>query len=289
MKPTLLLILTLGCAPGKDAAINDEELTLDSCAESLSSDLPEFFLNYFACVDAETASSGVTVSTDGLPPTPSAYYPSEDPNYVEFDDRGGTHSQNPNTLGIVNYEMTVPSDPTPKGITINSSLVDNSMDTSSEEYGPGPQGISLNGVVVFAAMAAPGDDLAEEQYTFDSYEAHPAGEAYHYHFNTPGPLEVLVDRGHSSSSEIGEGEVELYAIMCDGTVVMGCTELDGSSPEDSDFDAQNGHVHDIDDGAGALLENRYHTHVCVSSWSDYPFFPEIAYYDDSSCPAAGAP
>ena len=43
-------------------------------------------------------------------------------------------------------------------------------------------------------------DLSEEQYTFDLYEGHPAGETYHYHFNTPGPLEVLVDRGHSSST-----------------------------------------------------------------------------------------
>ena len=35
--------------------------------------------------------------------------------------------------------------------------------------------------------------------------------------------------------------------MCDGTIVLGCTELDGSSPDNSDFDAQSGHLHDLVD------------------------------------------
>jgi hypothetical protein len=178
-------------------------------------------------------------------------------------------------------------DPVAKGITIDATLVDNTMDTSDEEYDGGGQGIALNGVLAFAAMAAPGDDLADEQYTFDLYEGHPAGTAYHYHFNTFGPLEVLVDRGYSDSSKIGEGSVELYALMCDGTVVLGCTELDGSVPNDSDFDAQNGHVHDMSDATGVQLIDRYHTHVCDSLWPDYPFFPEIAYYEDGGCPGAG--
>lgn len=283
-----LIVIAVGCGPKLDpTAINTEELTLSSCDESLGSDLPDFFAHYFACVDASVSGSSVIVQTDGLPPTPSSYYPEEDPNYVGFDDRDGSHEKNPNQLGIQDFEIDFPMDPTPKGITINSAMVDNTMGTSDEEYGGGPQGIALNGVVAFAAMAAAGDDLADEQYTFDMYEGHPAGETYHYHFNTPGPLEVLVDRGHSSSSEYGEGEVELYAAMCDGTVVMGCTELDGSAPNDSDFDAQNGHVHDIADEAGTLLEERYHTHVCPGEWPDYPFFPEIAYYDDSGCAQGG--
>jgi hypothetical protein len=87
----------------------------------------------------------------------------------------------------------------------------------------------------------------------------------------------------------GSAEIELYGIMCDGTVVMGCTELDGSIPTFSDLDAQGGHVHDLIDETGAtLLANRYHTHICYSSVSDentygngYPqheFTPESSYY-----------
>ena len=218
-----------------------------------------------------------------LPPHPSAYYHSDDPNYVAFDDRGGTHRRNPNTIGVTNFAMTVLDNPVAKGITITGALVDNRMNTSGEEYSGGPVGISLNGVVIFAAMAAPGDDLAAEQFTFDSYEAHPAMTTYHHHFNTPGPLEVLVDRGYSGSSTPGDADIELYGIMCDGTLVLGCTELDGSAPSTADFDAQNGHLHDISAGGTVHFTNRYHTHVCLDQWPDYPFFPEIAYYEETGC------
>ena len=208
---------------------------------------------------------------------------------MEFDDRGGTHNKNPGEIAPGDYELTIPDAPVAKGIVIDASIVDNQMQTSDEEYGGGPVGISLNGVVIFAAMAAPGDDLVEEQFTFDLYEAHPAGATYHYHFNTPGPLEVLEDRGYSDSSVPGEGSVELYGIMCDGTVVLGCTELDGSAPASGDFDAQNGHLHDVSDGSTTHFTDRYHTHVCPGQWPDYPFFPEIAYYETTSCPTLGPP
>jgi len=278
MKKWLLSLTAMGCA-GTNEPINTSELTLENCDESIADDVPAFFANYFACAHITMAGGNVKIWTDGLPPTLSAYYPIDDPNYIAFDDRGGSHAQNPNTLDVQSFSITIPSDPTPKGITIDASVVDNTMNTSNEEYDGGGQGIALNGVIAFAAMAAPGDDLADEQYTFDSYEGHPAETTYHYHFNTPGPLEVLVDRGHSASSQIGQANIELYAIMCDGTAVLGCTELDGSIPNDSDFDAQNGHVHDISDGTQTLLTNRYHTHVCTDLWPEYPFYPEVAYYD----------
>ena len=67
-----------------------------------------------------------------LPPHPSAYYHSDDPNYVAFDDRGGTHRRNPNTIGVTNFAMTVLDNPVAKGITITGALVDNRMNTSGE-------------------------------------------------------------------------------------------------------------------------------------------------------------
>ncbi|MCO4746624.1 MAG: hypothetical protein KC912_17650 [Proteobacteria bacterium] len=256
---------------------------LTNCSGTIASDAPSFFTEFWACADISNASGGVQVSTDGLPPHQSAYYATDHENYVAFDTRGGTHRVNPNTLGSQNISFTFPDDPTPKGITITDAIVDNEMMTSDEEYSGGPVGIALNGVSIFAAMAAPGDDLWEEQYTFDLYEGHPAGTTYHYHFETPGPLEVLQHKGWSTSSTPGQGDVELYGLMCDGTVVLGCTELDGSAPDDGDFDAQNGHLHDIDDGSTTHFENRYHTHVCPDEWPDYPFFPEIAYYQTTTC------
>ena len=66
----------------------------------------------------------------------------------------------------------------------------------------------------------------------------------------PGPVEVVAYLGHTDSVEPGCADVELYGMLCDGTVALGCTELDGDSPDSGDFDAQNGHTHDLvgDDG-----------------------------------------
>ena len=268
---------------------NDGQLTLDTCDEVVSPDAAAFYQQHFACVDVSPSGTGTLIETDGLPPHPSAYYPEDHPNWVAFDDRGGTHMKNPGEIGAASYAITVPDTPVAKGITINAMLVDNTMNTSNEEYFGGPVGVALNGVVIFAAMAAPGDVLAQEAFTFDNYEGHPAGGTYHYHFKTPGPLEVLEAFGLANSSVPGEASVELYGIMCDGAVVLGCTELDGGEPNTGDFDAQNGHVHDIADADQTHFSSRYHTHVCPSKWPDYPFFPEIAYYETSGCPTPGPP
>jgi len=183
----LALLTFVGCGPPSEgeAPTNTTELTLANCAESYGPNVPDFYSTFFGCVDISSEAGGTTISTDGLPPHKSAYYPKDNPNYVAFDNRGGTHSQNPNEIGVTNFSVTIANNPVPKGITIDASLVDNAMNTSNEEYSGGPVGVALDGVVIFAAMAAPGDDLVEEQYTFDLYEGHPAFTAYHYHFNTP--------------------------------------------------------------------------------------------------------
>ena len=65
-----------------------------------------------------------------------------------------------------------------------------------------------------------------------------------------------------TSSEPGEAEIELYGIMCDGTVVMGTLELDGTAAPVGALDAQGGHTHDIVGTDGTLLlSNRYHVHI----------------------------
>jgi hypothetical protein len=64
------------------------------------------------------------------------------------------------------------------------------------------------------------------------------------------------------------------------SVVLGCTELNGASPDKTDLDAQNGHVHDLGSQAGPLFfTRRYHVHLCPN-WTDKPrkFTPEIQFY-----------
>ena len=74
-----------------------------NCAQSATG-VAAFYTDYFACTDIWATTDGTTLSTDGLPPHPSAYYPNDDPNYVAFDDRGGTHRRNPNTIGVDEHE-----------------------------------------------------------------------------------------------------------------------------------------------------------------------------------------
>jgi hypothetical protein len=174
----------------------------------------------------------------------------------------------------------MPLEPVARGITIDSSLVDGLAGTSTLEYPLGAIGVAVDGVAIYSGLAAPGDRIDTEQYTFDDYEAHPDNRgSYHYHTATPGPLEALAHAGLVTHTTPGAAELEIYGVLCDGTVVLGCTELDGSAPRTDDLDAQNGHVHDLVDRAGTVeLRARYHTHVCPARLPGDRYTPEIMYY-----------
>jgi len=272
MRLLLLASLLVGCTTAPATSTAD-------CGTNIADGALSFIQAYFACVD----STNNRIQSDGLPPHESPYWGEGHELYVAFDARDGDYRQNPNEIGTTNLDFTLADDPTPQaGLTITEALIDTTMNTSNYEYSGGPVGVAANGVSMFAAMAAPGDDIYEERFTFDRYEGHPAGTTYHYHSHTPGPLEVMVDKGLSASSTPGEGDVEVYGLMCDGTVVLGCTELDGSAPDEADLDAQNGHVHDLDDGNTVHFAERYHTHVCTAL-GGFELFPEIAFYETTGC------
>ncbi len=250
----------------------DDALTLANCPMSLGDDVPAFFNDYFRCSDIAVDATTVQLHTYGLPPHPTAYYTSTDPNYEPWDDRGGEYQQNPNTIATQDTLVWVPLDPVAKGIVITDDMVDGTAGTSTEEYPGGGVGITPDGVLAFSGLAGPGDDIAEEQYTFDTWNGHPEQTGvYHHHSPNPGAMAVAAYNGMVA--------VELYAVMCDGTVVVGCTELDGTTPTTADLDAQGGHVHDIDDTSGVVhFVSRYHTHVCTGVFAEY--FPEIQYYSE---------
>ncbi|HVV82825.1 MAG TPA: YHYH protein [Kofleriaceae bacterium] len=252
--------------------------SLDNCTTSIAADVPDFYKRYFKCVTITTTATGVAIQTEDLPPHTSAYYASTDPNYVPFDTRGGSYHKNPNTIAAQSITINVPSSPTPSGATINATTVDGQANTSQEEYALGPVGVALDSVALFTGTAAPGDQIANERFTFDSYEGHPEDRgAYHHHGPTPGPLEALKKEGSTTSTVPGQAEVELYGILCDGTVVLGCTELDGSNPS-GPLDAQGGHVGDIRAHDGTTyFTSRYHVHVCADS-RGHTYTPEIHYY-----------
>jgi hypothetical protein len=276
MRSILALLFLAAC--GADATSGPDAgtdlRTLETCTTSIADDVPAFYGKYFACATITVAGDGmVTIATDDLPPHPSYYYGAGDPNYVDFDtSRGDEYHPNPNVLAAQSIRIGIPAAPAARGLTITEAMVDGIAGTSPYEMPGGPIGVALDSVALFSGLAAPGDDIAEERFTFDAYQAHPApGGEYHYHTVMPGPLEVLAARDVAG--------VELFGIQCDGTVVLGCTELDGSAPTGT-LDGQGGHVGDLVDEEGTVhFTARYHTHVCANG---HAYTPEIQYYSTCS-------
>ena len=272
-----------GSTPVVDSGVRANERTLDTCTTNIAADAPEFFKRYFKCVTITTTASGVSISSNGLPPHRSYYYGVGNANYEDFDTtRGAQYRANPNRIATKNISFTIPNAPTSRSLTVTSSLVDGTIGTNSNEYSMGPAGVALDGVALFNPLAGPGDNIENEKYTFDVFNGHPPPDGtYHYHTSTKGPLEVLLKAGLITDATPGSASIELYGIMCDGTPVLGCKELDESSPAGA-LDAQGGHTHDLKDKAGTtLLGARYHAHLCPTSATGRKFTPEIQYY--STC------
>ena len=271
-----VLSLNIGCST------EVIEKTLDDCETNIDSDVPEFYQKYFNCVDISVNGDAVTISSDGLPPHNSYYYGEGHANYADFDtSRGDDYAPNPNQIATQSLSITVPANPSSRNLTINDDLVDGDVNSDNNEYGMGTVGIALNGVSIFNSLAAPGDVIENEVTSFDIYNGHPEMSGnYHYHTDSAGPLEVLEGKGLTSSSTPGSADVEVYGMMCDGTVVLGCTELEGGDIDNSDFDSQNGHSHDLADEEGTThFSDRYHVHICTDTFIDFLFTPEIQNYD----------
>jgi hypothetical protein len=279
---------------------------LDTCGGTVGAGVPDFYKNYFMCSNRSLSADGQSVifSFYSLPPYNSPYYPSSHPNYLAWaTDRsqsvqcgagqspgtGGCYLKNPNTVAQQAFTLTIPLNPVSRGINVNASAsqIDN---TSGDplDYSGAVAGVATNGVALFSAFAAPGDNIALEAYTFDSHEGHPQGSGgYHYHAYSPAPLEVMKKAGFTTSTTPGSpaGGVEFYGIACDGTLVFGATELDGTTPAGA-LDAQGGHTHDLKDKAGTLhFSGRYHVHLSPSpigtNTKAYRYTPELRYY--STC------
>jgi hypothetical protein len=271
---------TVAPAPdgGADAAVAGGARTLATCTTNIDPAAPEFYRTYFKCVTITLSGDSVAIATEALPPHLSYYYGSASPSFAPFDTgRGAQYKANPNVLAKKAITITIAAQPVSKNLVINAALVDATVGTSKEEYGLGSVGVALDSVPLFNPLARPGDDIEAEKYTFDDYDAHPSPDgAYHYHQYSKGPLEVLAAAGMTTSTTPGSATIEVYGIMCDGTVVLGCKELDGSTPNASTFDAQGGHVGDLTDGKGTVhFAGRYHTHVCPTGRK---YTPEIQYY-----------
>ena len=301
------------------AVFSQEVYTLETCDTDIATDVPQFFHDYFQCVTARMS----TVDDDGRqyinlyynskPPYETWYYElagateSDHSNWIPFQSTTTIDAMTPGVVTELDLVISIPVNPgsalnPARDLTINGNLVDGEVGTSNYEYPMGVIGSALNGVTMYNPCAAPGDLIENEASTFDLYNGHPTGPAmgntYHYHTNSPGPLEVLAHKMPDvvTNTTLGSAEIEVFGINCDGVVVMGCTELDGGAVDPTDWDAQNGHVHDMVGMDGTVyFANRYHTHICYTEITDadtdgdspndnlgydqHEFTPEISYYE----------
>jgi hypothetical protein len=170
----------------------------------------------------------------------------------------------------------------------------NNTSGNTYDYSVAAMGVALNRVPLFSGFAAPGDNILDEAYTFDGHQGHPTNASfYQYHRWGSGPLEVLKKKGYNTSTTPGSPSasgVELYGITCDGVIVFGASELDGSTPIGT-LDAQGGHIHDISDKSGVKhFTGRYHVHISPNkvgtNTSIHNFVPELKYY--SVCSSSGS-
>jgi hypothetical protein len=222
----------------------------------------------------------VVISGSNLPPHLSYYYGADSDQFEEFDySRGEEYRPNPNQIELTNFTIRIPINPSESGNAIDARTVNLTVGDGTD-YPQGPAGVALDGATYFNPLAAAGDDIEDEKFTFDSNEGHPQQMgAYHYHAVARGPLRVLSELGLVTSDLPGHAEIEIYGIMCDGTVLLGENELDGSAA--GDLDVQAGHVHDIVTADGTvLLEERYHIHMAAEIGTDpRGLSPEAQYYD----------
>ena len=303
MRPFVILLAILLLKP-----LNAQEMyTLETCETDIAYNVPQFFQDFFHCVKARLSESGnyVNLYFSSLPPYQSWYYDvqgatsSTNPNWIPFESFANGSYQNPNVIAELDIVISIPVDPTPRtGLTIDAEAVDGVVNTSDYEYPMNYIGCALNGATMYNPCAAPGDIIEDEALSFDLYNGHPGGGAYHYHTTSPGPLEVLAYKMPDvvTNTTPGSAELEIFGINCDGVVVMGCTELDGSAVDPTEWDAQNGHVSDMVGMDGTVyFENRYHTHICYdditdldnddmglgegNGYPDHEFTPEISYYE----------
>ena len=262
--------------------IDADPSLLLNCAGTIDDDVPAFYANYFRCVDISMDGDVVVIASANQPPHLSWYYDEANDLYTQFESRGDGYFQNPNTIAQTSFTLRIPVSPTEIGVTIDDSTV-NLATGDSTDYPFGVAGVALDSASYFNPLAAPGDDIEDEKFSFDLNEGHPQQQGtYHYHAPALGPLTVLQSLGLITSNIPGAAEIELYGIMCDGTVLFGQTELDGSTPSD-DLDLQAGHTHDIVDADGAvLIEDRYHVHMAPTIGAvPRGLTPEAQYY--STC------
>lgn len=161
--------------------------------------LSGFWLKFSCNVTLTKSGTNVILSSSNLPDYKSYYYSSTDNCYEAF--TSTARKANPNLISSQTLSMTVPYSPTAAAAT-----------TATSE---GAIGMALNGVALYDNTAAPGDDIYNEEATFDKCDGHPEKSSrYHY---------------HTEPSSITSADANFIGVMRDGIPVYGRNDYSTST------------------------------------------------------------
>jgi hypothetical protein len=171
--------------------------------------------------------SNVTIATTDIPDSKSYYYNSSDPCYQAFSSTA--RRANPNLIAAKTISITVPYSP--------------SAAASPTATPEGIIGIALNGVGIYDNSAAPGDDIYNEEATFDWCDGHPdVSSTYHY---------------HSEPSSISNNDAAFIGVMRDGFPIYGRNDYTTKTVV-TGLDAQGGKTSTTVDSTSTPV---YHYHL----------------------------
>ena len=191
---------------------------------------------YKPAVTVSTSGGSITLRSNGTPDHVSPYWVNTNPLY-EAQIAG--QNINPGMIGVQNYAMTIPTNPTEA--------------SSKEATSLGPIGMALNGVAIFNDRE--GGNVPVEAGTllsFDRAGAHPGpGNTYHYHF---------------TGDFTGNDNANLIGFLRDGFPIYARKDNDGSYP--TNLDANGGHVGTTADFSTAI----YHYHAANAAYMGSRFY-----------------
>lgn len=217
-----------------------------SCQASRTAQgLSGYWLKFSCRVTLTKSGSNVVISTDNTPDYKSSYYATSNGCYQAFATPGSRFA-NPNRIATKSISMTVPYSPSAAGS--NTATPD------------GVVGIALNGVAIFDNTAAPGDDIYQEQFTFDKCDGHPeATGIYHY---------------HDEPSSITSADDNFIGVLRDGFPVYGRKDFATGSVA-TGLDAAGGKTGTTVDSASPV----YHYHANLQTNGTYSiYFLTLGYY-----------
>jgi hypothetical protein len=226
-----------------------------SCkADREAQGLSGFWLKFSCNVTLKKSGSNVILTSENQPDTKSFYYNTTDACYEAYSSQ--ERRANPNKIAAQTITMTVPYNPTAAAPPRATS--------------GGVIGMALNGIAIYSNTAAPGDNIYEEEATFDKCDGHP-DNASRYHY-------------HTEPSSITNTDSNFVGVLRDGFPIYGRNDYETGTTV-TGLDAQGGKTGKTADSPTTAV---YHYHVNLQTdGTDSAYFISTGYYKGTAGTCTG--